>query len=143
MANNEAFSAKDIAQTEAFIEKCKAHIGGSKVMDICGGLGRNSGWLSKFFNTIDVQDLYPQWGSTPPEKRGRLIQANLKDLKEHVTWGEYNCVFGCWALCYISYANIKDLLATIWSSLDDDGSFILKEPILSKKETTPRLCTTG
>ena len=38
---------------------------GYRVLDICGGIGRNGKLLAEHFEKIDILDLEPSFGSTP------------------------------------------------------------------------------
>ena len=112
-------------------------------MDLCGGMSRCSPILTGLFDTVDVCDLKPSFGDTPPGKRGRLITSNLKDIGEHIQFQKYSCIYGNWALCYLGYQEMVQVLIVLRMSIYDNGSMILKEPILNEGESTPRLCRTG
>ena len=75
--------------------------------------------LSKRFSRIDNLDLKPCWGEIPEEKQGALITSNLKDIGDHLSEREYDCIFGCWALCYINYNEVEDVLYTLQSILNE------------------------
>ena len=84
-----------------------AHFTGHRVLDICGGIGRNGELLAEHFEKVDILDLEPSFGSTPPEKYGRLIEANLRDINEYIKETQYDCYFGSWTLCYIGLEDIE------------------------------------
>ena len=112
---------------------------------MCGGISRFGEVLQELFQTIDVYDLKPNWGNIPINQRGKLITANLKDIKKHLNANYYDCLWGTWALCYINLEDVDKVLAMLFTALKEDGVLVLKEPILNKnrRETIPRICWTG
>ena len=80
MGNDEEFSNSDLTKTERFIKRYVKDFSGERVLDICGGLGRNSELLAKRFKKIDILDLKPDFSNTPLDNQGTLIEANLKDI---------------------------------------------------------------
>ena len=80
MANNKKFNEKDIEITKEFLEFLRPQISGGIVLDICGGSSRCGEVLSDMYNTIDIFDIKPSFGELAHEKRGTLIQGNLKDF---------------------------------------------------------------
>jgi len=99
--------------------------------------------ITGLFEQHDVFDLKPGWGDIPEERRGNLIMGNFKDFQKNIEFGSYDCILANWALCYLGYVEMKQVLVELYSSLKKDGKMILKEPILETTETAPRLCPSG
>ena len=73
MAHGINFRTKDEELTKTFLDDHINDFNGEKVLDICGGIGRNGKLLKHHFNKIDILDLYPSFGQIPKENQGRLI----------------------------------------------------------------------
>ena len=101
MANCQMFQDSDLQWTKDFMEEQMSGFVGGRVLDLCGGIGRNGQLLMQFFDTIDIIDLEPDFGSTPTEKQGTLFRGNLADIRLYIKDTQYDCLFGSWALCYI------------------------------------------
>ena len=65
MANDEEFQKKDEELTRDFMIDIVTNFSGYRVLDICGGIGRNGKLLAEHFEKIDILDLEPSFGSTP------------------------------------------------------------------------------
>ena len=61
--------------------------------------------------------------------RVRFYEERVQDFN----WkkNEYDCVFGCWVLCYLNSEEVKSTLENIRISLGDHGRLILFEPVLN------------
>ena len=143
MANDTLFREPDYEETKNFLEGQMIGFTGKRVLDLCGGIGRNGDLLMHYFDTIDIIDLEPDFGSIPKEKQGTLFRANLKDIRQHIFDTQYDCLFGSWALCYIKHEDIIDVLSYLYEILKPDGQILLKEPIIEDSETKPRLTEEG
>ena len=84
MGNDGEFRDKDQKWTKKFIDNEMEGFTGDRVLDICGGLGRNGDLLQRHFNKIDILDLQPDFGTIPPEKQGKLITAGLQHIGQHI-----------------------------------------------------------
>ena len=143
MAHDDNFSNIDIKLTLDFLSTIKNRCCGEKALDLCGGISRCSEILCPLFDMIDVCDLQPSFGDMPQEKRGELIVSNLKDIKYYMEYGEYDVIFGNWALCYIGYQDMVNVIVALYMGLKKNGCLIIKEPILNDDKITPRMCSTG
>ena len=143
MAHSKIFSKKDIKITMDFLNSIRKRIQGGRVLDLCGGISRYGKVLESLFDEIDIFDLKPSFGDIEPGKQGRLMRGNLINLSPFALWANYDCIFANWALCYLGFQELLELLSSLYSMLKPNGSLILKEPILSDGETTPRLCRSG
>jgi hypothetical protein len=106
-------------------------------------MGRCGDMLAQLFKSIDIIDLKPSFGQLDETKCGKLIKANLKDINGMLEPNHYDCVFGSWAISYIGFESVYDVLSSLWISLKEDGMLILKEPILAGDGTIPELCQSG
>ncbi len=67
MANNDKFRKEDEKKTKAFFVDRVDQFAGERVLDICGGIGRNGELLSQHFTKIDIIDLEPAFDLVPIE----------------------------------------------------------------------------
>ena len=63
MAHDAEFSALDKWWTISFLNSYTGAITGPRVLDLCGGMARNSSWYARMFDTVDVLDLEPAFGN--------------------------------------------------------------------------------
>ena len=73
MANDKTFQDKDEELTWDFMKDRVDQFAGKRVLDICGGIGRNGELLKHHFTKIDILDLEPSFELVPIEKQGKLI----------------------------------------------------------------------
>jgi len=59
MAHGLDFQEKDEELTKDFLKDIVNDFSGNRVLDICGGIGRNGKLLKDHFDTIDIIDLDP------------------------------------------------------------------------------------
>ena len=90
MAHNSKFSKRDMQITTEFLKPILDDIRGETVLDLCGGISRCGRMLSEIYKRIDIFDLAPSFGTIPPEKQGRLIKANLKDIGNYLEYQKYD-----------------------------------------------------
>ena len=57
MVNSKTFRDNDYKMTKKFMKYISNNFYGERVLDICGGIGRNGGLLIQRFKKIDILDL--------------------------------------------------------------------------------------
>ena len=64
-----------------------------------------------------------------------FVKIHIKIVQEFKWPPEnYDCIFGCWVLCYLNESDSKKMLASICKSLKKNGRLILIETVLSDKD---------
>ena len=112
---------------------CKSsNVKQDRVLEIMAGCGRNYSVLKEYFHNIEMLDCTPKM----VEKHNKSVDSYCASVQDFDwPWDKYNCIVGCWALCYLDINEREILRGDIDTALNDSGVYIMIEPVMRVDES--------
>ena len=102
------------------------------------GTGRNGQLLLRSFKTVELLEQSPKLNKMIDLKKYILHDMRIQRFKWLELDYQYDCIFGCWCLCYLNTNDRDDLYKGMRHTINRDGYLVFIEPVLKTQEKYER-----